>query len=123
MDMNEIIQVVQDKAVEIAEQEIAKYNKDFPELNLTEEAKDAVRVRATSQLTLQLSKFRFHNEDEEFKDHFNQWFNANEEDDLRRACRHCLEDEGDKIRHSSDKHLSALDTYLKKHLGDIHQID
>ena len=83
MDMNEIIQVVQDKAVEIAEQEIAKYNKDFPELNLTEKAKDAVRVRATSQLTLQLSKFRFHKDDEEFKDHFNQWFNANEEDDLK----------------------------------------
>lgn len=122
MEMDEIIRIVQEKAIEIAEQEIVKYNQDVPEINLSEESKDSVKVRATSQLTLQLSKFRFHKEDEEFEEHFNQWFSSTEEEDLRRTCRHCLEDEANKIRNSSDKHLSALDTYLKKHLGDIHQV-
>ena len=122
MELGDVIQVVQNKALEIAEQEIVKYNKDYPELNLTEEAKDSVRVRATSQLTLQLSKFKFH-EGEELDEQFNKWFTNNEEDDLRRTCRHCLDGEANKIRNGSDKSLSSLDMYLKKHLGEIHHVD
>ncbi|QFJ55624.1 hypothetical protein [Pseudobutyrivibrio xylanivorans] len=123
MDMNEIIQIVQNKATEIADQEIVKYNHTHPELNLTEEARNSVRTRATSQLTLQLSKFRFQKEDEEFDAHFDDWFVKNEEDDLRRACQHCLDDEANKIRNANGKSLSSLDAYLKKHLGDVHQVD
>ena len=37
MELKEIIPIVERKAEEIAKQEIAKYNKEFPELNLTEE--------------------------------------------------------------------------------------
>ena len=122
MEINEIIQVVQKKAEEIAEQEIVKYNKDFPEINLTDEAKESVRIRSTSQLTLQLSKFRFH-KDLDLDEQFNNWFAQNEEDDLRRTCRHCLEDEAKKIREANGKNLSSLDAYLKKHLGDVHQVD
>lgn len=123
MDMNEIIQIVQNKAIEIAEQEIVSYNNKYPEINFTPDSKNAVKIRATSQMTLQLSKFKFNKDDEEFEAHFTEWFKKNEEEDLRKTCRHCLDDEANKIRHSSDKNLSSLDAYLKKHLGDIHQID
>ncbi len=122
MELNEIIQVVEKKAEEIAEEEIVKYIKDFPEITLTDEAKDSVRVRSTSQLTLQLSKFRFH-EDMDLDEQFNSWFEQSEEDDLRRTCRHCLEDEAKKIRDVNSKNLSSLDAYLKKHLGAVHQVD
>ncbi len=122
MELNEIIQVVQKKAEEIAEQEIIKFNKDFPEITLTNDAKESVRVRSTSQLTLQLSKFRFHKE-ADLDEQFNSWFTQNEEDDLRRTCRHCLEDEAKKIREANGKNLSSLDVYLKKHLGNVHQVD
>lgn len=122
MEINEIIQVVEKKAENIAEEEIVKYNKDFPEITLTDEAKEAVRIRSTSQLTLQLSKFRFHKE-VDLDEQFESWFAQNEEEDLRRTCRHCLEDEAKKIRESNEKNLSSLDAYLKKHLGDVHQVD
>jgi hypothetical protein len=122
MELNEIIQVVEKKAEEIAEEEIVKYIKDFPEITLTDEAKDSVRVRSTSQLTLQLSKFRFH-KDMDLDEQFNSWFEQSEEDDLRRTCRYCLEDEAKKIRAANNKNLSSLDVYLKKHLGDAHQVD
>lgn len=122
MEIGEMIQVVQTKAAEIADEEIRKYNKDFPEITLTDEAKEAVKVRSTSQLTLQLSKFRFKDGDDP-DEQFNAWFASNEEEDLRKACRHCLEDEARKIRESNNKNLSSLDVYLKKHLGDIHEID
>ena len=122
MDLNEIIKVVEQVAERIAEEEVVKYNKDFPELNLTPEAKDACRIRSISQLTLQLSKFHF-KDDQELDEQFNNWFAANEEEDLRKACRHCLEAEAKKIREDAAGHLSSLDSYLKKHLGDVHQID
>ena len=121
MDIGEIIKVVQKRSEEIAEQEILKFNKEYPEINLTEEAREAVRIRSTSQLTLQLSKFHFH-ENEDLEEQFNKWFSANEEDDLRRTCRHCLDDEAKKIRNVNEKNLSSLDSYLKKHLGDIHEV-
>ena len=122
MELGEIIQVVQSKAEEIAEQEIVRYNKEYPELNLTDEAKEAVRIRSTSQLTLQLSKFRFH-ENEELEAQFNNWFSQNEEEDLRKTCKHCLDEEAKKIRNENSKNISSLDSYLKMHLGDIHKID
>lgn len=122
MEIGEMIQVVQAKAIEIADEEIRKYNKDFPEITLTDEAKEAVRVCSTSQLTLQLSKCRF-KEGEDPDELFNNWFASNEEEDLRKACRHCLEAEAKKIREAGSKNLSSLDMYLKKHLGDIHEID
>lgn len=122
MEIGEMIQVVQAKAVEIADEEIRKYNKDFPEITLTDEAKEAVRVCSTSQLTLQLSKCRF-KEGEDPDELFNNWFASNEEEDLRKACRHCLGAEAKKIREAGSKNLSSLDMYLKKHLGDIHEID
>ncbi len=122
MELSEMIQIVEDKAKDIADQEILKYIKDFPEITLTDEAKEATRVRALSQLTLQLSKFKFH-DGEEPDAQFNSWFEANEESDLRKACRHCLDDEANKIRQSANKNLSSLDAYLKRHLGDIHQVD
>lgn len=122
MEINEIIQVVEKKAEEIAQEEIAKYCKEFPEITLTPDAKEAVRIRSTSQLTLQLSKFRF-NKEQELDEQFNSWFSHNEEEDLRRTCRHCLEDEARKIREVNSKNLSSLDVYLKKHLGDAHQVD
>lgn len=122
MELNEIIQVVEKKAEEVADQEIRRYNKDFPEITLTDEAKEAVRVRSISQLTLQLSKFRF-KEGIELDEQFTAWFEANEAEDLKKTCRHCLEDEAKKIRNANEKNLSSLDVYLKKHLGDIHQVD
>ncbi|CBK74605.1 hypothetical protein CIY_18780 [Butyrivibrio fibrisolvens 16/4] len=122
MELNEIIQVVEKKAQEVAQEEIVKYSKEFPEITLTPDAKEAVRIRSTSQLTLQLSKFRFHKE-QELDEQFNNWFTQNEEEDLRRTCRHCLEDEAKKIRDANNKNLSSLDVYLKKHLGDAHQVD
>ncbi|SDB09458.1 hypothetical protein SAMN02910298_00420 [Pseudobutyrivibrio sp. YE44] len=123
MEMNEIIKLVQDKAIEIAEEEIVKYNKDFPDINLTDEAKNAVKERATSQLTLQLSKFHFNRESEDLDQQFNEWFVTNEEEDLRGSCRHCLADEAKKIRSSNEKNLSSLDVYLKKHLGKYHEVE
>ncbi len=122
MELNNIIEVVQRKAEEIANEEILKYSKNFPELNLTDEAKTNVMIRSTSQLTLQLSKFKFHSSDD-LDNQFNIWFEANEEEDLRKTCRHCLEDEAKKIRKENEGNISSLDAYLKKHLGDIHQID
>lgn len=122
MDLKDIIQVVQKQAETIAEEEILKYSKAFPELNLTPEAKEACRVRSISQLTLQLSKFRF-KEDQELEEQFTNWFTNNEEEDLRKACRHCLDEEAKKIRSEAAGNLSSLDAYLKKHLGDVHQID
>ena len=122
MELNAIIPVVEKKAEQIAEQEIVKYNKDFPELNLTEQAKNAVKQRAISQLTLQLSKFRFKS-DSDLEEQFDNWFETAEQDDLHKACRHCLEDEARKIREDNGQSLSNLDKYLKRHLGDIHTVD
>ena len=121
MELKDIIPVVERKAEGIAEEEILKYNNEFPELNLTDDAKHAVKQRAISQLTLQLSKFRFR-EGEDLEEQFSKWFEATEQDDLHKACRHCLEDEAKKIRNANGKNLSSLDKYLKKHLGDIHSV-
>lgn len=122
MELSDMISVVEEKAKQIANEEIAKYATSHPELNLTEDAKTATLTRAISQLTLQLSKFRF-KPGSELDEQFSSWFESNEEDDLRKTCRHCLEDEAIKIRNANEKNLSSLDAYLKKHLGDIHQID
>ncbi len=120
MEMNEIIKVVEVKAEEIAKEEIQKYCNEFPENNLTEEARNAVLVRAISQLTLQLSKFRF-KDGIELDEQFNNWFETNEEDDLRKTCRHCLEDEVAKIKSAAKGSKSSLDNYLKQHLGDSYK--
>lgn len=122
MELNEIIPVVEKKAEQIADQEIVKYNNDFPEVNLTDDARNAVKQRAISQLTLQLSKFRFKS-DTDLEEQFDKWFETTEQDDLHRACRHCLEDEARKIRESNGHNLSSLDQYLKKHLGDVHTVE
>ena len=122
MELSDMISVVEEKAKQIANEEIAKYATSHPELNLTEDAKTATLTRAISQLTLQLSKFRF-KPGSELDEQFSAWFESNEEEDLRKTCRHCLEDEAIKIRNANEKNLSSLDAYLKKHLGDIHQID
>ena len=122
MELNDMISVVEEKAKQIANEEIAKYATSHPELNLTEDAKTATLTRAISQLPLQLSKFRF-KPGSELDEQFSAWFESNEEEDLRKTCRHCLEDEAIKIRNANEKNLSSLDAYLKKHLGDIHQID
>ena len=122
MKLNDIIPVVEKKADAIAEQEIVKYNKEYPEINLTEEARNAVKQRAISQLTLQLSKFRFNTEGD-IEEQFDNWFENTEQDDLHKACKHCLDEEAKKIRNINEKNLSSLDVYLKKHLGDIHEID
>lgn len=122
MELNDIIPIVEEKAELIAKEELVEYNKKYPELNFSEDSKKIVIQRAISQLTLQLSKFKFNNE-LDMKEQFTKWFEANEEDDLRKACKHCLEDEAEKIRNSKDKSLSSLDLYLKKHLGDIHNVD
>lgn len=122
MELNDIIPIVEEKAEFIAKEEFVEYNKKYPELNFSEDSKKVVIQRAISQLTLQLSKFKFNNE-LDMKEQFTKWFEANEEDDLRKACKHCLEDEAEKIRNSKDKSLSSLDLYLKKHLGDIHNVD
>ncbi len=122
MDLSEIIQVVEKQAELIAEEEIIKYSKAYPELNLTADAKDACRIRSISQLTLQLSKFHF-KEDLDLQEQFSDWFSANEEEDLRKACKHCLDEEARKIRADAAGSMSSLDSYLKKHLGDAHQID
>ena len=122
MEMDEIIKVVESKAEDIAQEEITKYSKDFPEVKLTDEIKEAAKVRSTSQLTLQLSKFRFNTEGD-LQEQFNSWFQETEEEDLRKACRHSLEEEVKKMREANAGNLSSLDAYLKKHLGDVHQID
>ena len=122
MEMDEIIKVVESKAEDIAQEEITKYSKDFPEVKLTDEIKEAAKVRSTSQLTLQLSKFRF-NTDGDLEEQFNSWFQETEEEDLRKACRHSLEEEVKKMREANAGNLSSLDAYLKRHLGDVHQID
>ena len=122
MEMDEIIKVVESKAEDIAQEEITKYSKDFPEVKLTDEIKEAAKVRSTSQLTLQLSKFRFNTEGD-LEEQFNSWFEETEEEDLRKACRHSLEEEVKKMREANAGNLSSLDAYLKKHLGDVHQID
>jgi hypothetical protein len=122
MEMDEIIKVVESKAEYIAQEEITKYSKDFPEVKLTDEIKEAAKVRSTSQLTLQLSKFRF-NTDGDLEEQFNSWFQETEEEDLRKSCRHSLEEEVKKMREANAGNLSSLDAYLKKHLGDVHQID
>ncbi len=123
MEMNEIIKIVQNKAIEIAEQEIVKYSKEYPDINLTDEAKQAVKERATSQLTLQLSKFHFKNNSDDLDKQFEDWFVSTEESDLRSSCRHCLADEAKKIRNMNEKNLSSLDVYLKKHLGKYHEVE
>ena len=122
MELNDVIQVVEEKAKQIADEEIVKYNKAFPEVNLTDEARKATRVRALSQLTLQMSKFRFR-EGMELEEQFNAWFAENEEEDLRKACKHCLDDEAKKIREAAGKNISSLDRYLKKHLGSSYTIE
>lgn len=122
MELNDIIPVVEKKADAIAEQEIVKYNKEYPEINLTEEAKNAVKQRAISQLTLQLSKFRFNTEGD-IEEQFDNWFENTEQYDLHKACKHCLDEEAKKIRNINEKNLSSLDVYLKQHLGDIHTVE
>ncbi len=122
MELNDVIPVVEKRAEDIANEEIVKYNKEHPELNLTEEAKNAVRTRSISQLTLQLSKFHF-KEGSDLQEQFDDWFSANEEEDLKKACKHCLDEEAKKIREAANGTMSSLDAYLKRHLGSAHTID
>ena len=122
MELNDVIPVVEKRAEDIANEEIVRYNKEHPELNLTEEAKNAVRVRSISQLTLQLSKFHF-KEGSDLQEQFDDWFSSNEEEDLKKACKHCLDDEAKKIREAENGTMSSLDAYLKRHLGSAHTID
>ena len=122
MELNDVIPVVEKRAEDIANEEIVRYNKEHPELNLTEEAKNAVRVRSISQLTLQLSKFHF-KQDSDLQEQFDEWFSTNEEEDLRKTCKHCLDDEAKKIREEAAGKMSSLDAYLTKHLGSAHTID
>ena len=122
MELNNIIDVVEKRAKDIADQEIVNYNKAHPELNLTDEAREAVRTRSISQLTLQLSKFHF-KEDTDLQEQFDDWFSSNEEEDLIKACKHCLDDEAKKIREAASGQMSSLDAYLTKHLGSAHTID
>jgi len=122
MEINNIITVVEERADEIANQEITSFSKRNPEVNLNDDAKSAVKIRSLSQLTLQISKFHF-KEGEDLKEQFDKWFSENEEEDLRKACIHCLEEESKKIREEANGKLSSLDSYLKKHLGDVHQLD
>ncbi len=122
MEINNIIEIVEKTAVEIADGQIQSFCQEYPEINLTEDGKNAVRTRAVSQLTLQLSKFHF-KEDVDLKEQFNSWFVQNEREDLMKACKHCLEDEARKTKEGASKNLSTLDSYLKKHLGNIHTID
>ena len=100
MELNNIIDVVEKRAKDIADQEIVNYNKAHPELNLTDEAREAVRTRSISQLTLQLSKFHF-KDDTDLQEQFDDWFSSNEEEDLIKACKHCLDDEAKKIREAA----------------------
>lgn len=122
MELNDVIPVVEKRAEDIANEEIVRYNKEHPELNLTEEAKNAVRVRSISQLTLQLSKFHF-KEGSDLQEQFDDWFSSNEEEDLKKACKHCLDEEAKKIREAANGTMSSLDAYLKRHLGSAHTID
>ena len=122
MELNDVIPVVEKRAEDIANEEIVRYNKEHPELNLTEEAKNAVRTRSISQLTLQLSKFHF-KEGTDLQEQFDDWFSSNEEEDLKKACKHCLDEEAKKIREAANGTMSSLDAYLKKHLGSAHTID
>lgn len=122
MELGDMISVVEEKAKQVADEEILKYSASYPELNLTEEAKNAALTRCISQMTLQLSKFRFKSS-EDLEEQFKNWFETNEEDDLRKTCRHCLDEEAKKIRYANEQNLSSLDSYLKKHLGDCHQVD
>ena len=122
MELNDVIPVVEKRAEDIANEEIVRYNKEHPELNLTEEAKNAVRVRSISQLTLQLSKFHF-KESTDLQEQFDDWFSSNEEEDLKKACKHCLDEEAKKIREAANGTMSSLDAYLKRHLGSAHTID
>ena len=122
MELNNIIDFVEKRAKDIADQEIVNYNKAHPELNLTDEAREAVRTRSISQLTLQLSKFHF-KDDTDLQEQFDDWFSSNEEEDLIKACKHCLDDEAKKIREAASGKMSSLDAYLTKHLGSAHTID
>ena len=122
MELNDVIPVVEKRAEDIANEEIVRYNKEHPELNLTEEAKNAVRTRSISQLTLQLSKFHF-KEGTDLQEQFDDWFSSNEEEYLKKACKHCLDEEAKKIREAANGTMSSLDAYLKKHLGSAHTID
>ena len=122
MELNDVIPVVEKRAEDIANEEIVRYNKEHPELNLTEEAKNAVRTRSISQLTLQLSKFHF-KEGSDLQEQFDDWFSSNEEEDLKKACKHCLDEEAKKIREAENGTMSSLDAYLKRHLGSAHTID
>lgn len=122
MELNDVIPVVEKRAEDIANEEIVRYNKEHPELNLTEEAKNAVRTRSISQLTLQLSKFHF-KEGSDLQEQFDDWFSSNEEEDLKKACKHCLDEEAKKIREAANGTMSSLDAYLKRHLGSAHTID
>ncbi|MCR4694032.1 MAG: hypothetical protein K5773_01750 [Pseudobutyrivibrio sp.] len=123
MDIGKLISIISLKSEAIAEDEIKKYQHEFPENDITADIKNAVNQRAESQMTMQISKFKFKEDSEiELEDQFNLWFTDSEEADLRSACRHCIADEVKKSK-SADQHLSNLDIYLKKHLGSIHEID
>ena len=122
MELKDVIAVVEKRAEDLANEEIVKYNKEHPEINLTDEAKSAVRIRSISQLTLQLSKFHF-KQDSDLQEQFDEWFSSNEEEDLRKTCKHCLDDEAKKIREEAAGKMSSLDAYLTKHLGSAHTID
>ncbi|MCR5581390.1 MAG: hypothetical protein K6F66_07355 [Pseudobutyrivibrio sp.] len=122
MEMKDIIDLVEEVAIKIAQEEIVRFSQANPEVNLQDSDKEQVLTRSISQLTLQLSKFHFKN-DEDLKDQFLNWFEESEEEDLRKACRHCLEDQAKTIHDKALGNLTSLDSYLRKHLGDIHQID
>lgn len=112
-----IADLVSEKAIDIAHQEIGKYAQDHPEAYITEEMKAKTVERAISQLSFNLNSFLPGSETdkEEIKKLFDSWFTDKEEQALRTTCVHCLDSEIKKMQKDEDPNLSFLDRYLLEH--------
>ena len=112
-----VADLVSQKATDIAHEEIGKYSVANPEVSLNDSMKSLCVERAISQLSFKLNSFRNTTAEsaDDVDDLFEQWFVENEEDDLRAACRHCLEAEVKKLAKDEDPNLSWLDKFRRDH--------
>ena len=114
--LEEIAKIASEKAIEIAIQETHKFKEDHMEIEISDAMREIVKERAVSQMTFHLNSFKATDGSEaDLTDQFEAWFSGNQEDELRKSCKRCLEEEAAKLGDGNDENASFLEKYMKKH--------
>ena len=112
--IEEMAFLVNDKAKEIATDEIFKFKEEHPGCIMNEEIKSIVIQRAISQLSFSINNLHI-NKDGDIGEQFKAWFDADKDAEVRKICIKCIAEEVQKASESDEGRLTYLEKYMKKH--------